>query len=71
MKNPFAYLTGVRKKLKDPYWRAKCDYIKYYETLPIEEHVILLESQSAIKVDGNILYLLKYLTSSEIGRAHV
>lgn len=69
MKNPlkksFAYLTGAYKKLKDPYWRAKCNYIKYYEELPIEENVILLESQSAIKIDGNILYIVKYMTSSE------
>lgn len=65
MKNPFAYLKSVRKKLKDPYWRAKCDYIKYYEELPIEENVILLESQSATKVDGNIYAILKYITSDE------
>lgn len=65
MKNPLAYLKGLRKKLKDPYWRAKCDYIKYYEKLPIEENVILLEAQNATKVDGNIFYILKYITSSE------
>ena len=70
MKNPFAYLTGVRKKLKDPYWRAKCDYIKYYETLPIEEHVILLEAQNATKIDGNMFYLLKYMLSSEKYRTY-
>ncbi len=65
MKNPFAYLKGVRKKLKDPYWRAKCDYIKYYEALPIDEKVILLESQSATKIDGNIYAILKYISSDE------
>ncbi len=65
MKNPFTYLKSVIKKLKDPFWRAKCDYIKYYEDLPIEENVILLESQSATKVDGNIYAILKYITSDE------
>lgn len=65
MKNPFAYLKSVRKKLKDPYWRARCKYIKYYETLPIDEKAILLESQNATKLDGNLFYIIKYLISCE------
>lgn len=65
MKNPFAYLKKVRTKMKDPYWRARCDYIKYYETLPIEENVILLESQTGTKIDGNIYAILKYITNDE------
>ena len=52
------------KQLKDPYWKARCRYIKYYESLEIDEKTILLESNSAKKIDGNIYYVLKYLTSA-------
>lgn len=65
IKNGVSYIKGTVKKMKDEYWRAKCDYIKYYETLPICDNVILLESQSATKADGNIFYILRYLKSSE------
>lgn len=61
MKNPFAYANRVRKKFKDPYWVAKSKYITYYEELPIDEKVILLESQSATKISGNLFYILRYL----------
>lgn len=61
MKNPFAYANRVRKKFKDPYWVAKNKYITYYEELPIDEKVILLESQSATKISGNLFYILRYL----------
>lgn len=65
MKKLFDYLKKVKKKLKDPYWRAKCNYIKYYEKLPIDEKTILFESQSATKIDGNIYAMLKYITNEE------
>lgn len=65
IKSGVSYIKGSIKKLKDEYWRARCDYIKYYETLPIRENVILLESQSATKADGSIFYILRYLKSSE------
>lgn len=65
MKNPFAYANRVRKKFKDPYWVAKTKYIEYYEELPIDEKTILLESQSATKLSGNIFYILKYLIDNE------
>lgn len=61
MKNPFAYANKIRKKFKDPYWVAKNKYITYYEELPIDEKVILLESQSATKISGNLFYILRYL----------
>lgn len=61
MKNPFAYANRVRKKFKDPYWVAKSKYITYYEELPIDEKVILLESQTATKISGNLFYILRYL----------
>lgn len=65
IKHAWEYAEKTVKKLKDPYWMARCNYITYYETLPIEEHTILLESQSATKLNGNIFYLIKYLASSE------
>ena len=43
MSNPFTYANKVRKKFKDPYWVAKNKYITYYEQLPIDEKVILLD----------------------------
>ena len=52
------------KQLKNPYWMAKCNYIKYYDQLEIDEKAILVESNSAQKADGNIYYILRYLTSS-------
>lgn len=65
MKNPFAYANKIREKSKDPYWVAKNKYITYYERLPIDEKVILLESQSATKISGNLFYILKYLLTDE------
>ena len=58
------YTKKCIKKLKNPYWRAQCNYIKYYERLEIDEKCILVESNSAKKADGNIYYILRYLTSS-------
>ena len=52
-------------KLKDQYWRAKCNYIKYFETLPLDENAILLEAQGATQLNGNILYIIRYLASCE------
>ena len=52
------------KQLKNPYWMAKCNYIKCYDQLEIDEKAILVESNSAQKADGNIYYILRYLTSS-------
>lgn len=59
------YGKGVVKKLKDEYWRAKCDYIKYYEELTVDENAILLESVGATQLNGNIFYIIKYLKSCE------
>lgn len=61
-------LKKLKKSLKlvtNKYSRAKCKYIKYYENLPIDEKAILFESQNATKADGNILYMMKYITSNE------
>lgn len=65
MSNPFTYANKVRKKFKDPYWVAKNKYITYYDRLPIDEKIILLESQSATKISGNLFYILKYLLTDE------
>ena len=66
LRHTFDYFKKTIKKLRDPYWRARCRYIKYYEALPIEEHVILLESQSATKIDGNIFYIIKYISQNNL-----
>ena len=50
--------------MNDKFWRAKQDYIKYYNELPLDEKVILLESEHGKKLDGNIFYLIKYLATS-------
>lgn len=65
LKHIIEYITKTIKKLKDQFWRARCRYIKYYETLAIDENAILLESQHAQKVSGNIYGILKYITSNE------
>ncbi len=57
----FAMLVDLYTKFFDQFWRAKCKYITYYESLPIQENVILLESEHGKKVNGNIFYVLKYL----------
>lgn len=59
------YVKKATKNLKNPYWKAKSKYIKYYETLEINEKAILLESQSAIKISGNPFYILRYLLTDE------
>lgn len=61
IKHMFEYITKTIKKLKDKYWRARCKYIEYYDELPIDEKAILLESQFAKKIDGNIYGILKYI----------
>lgn len=58
-------IKAASKKLKDPYWKAQCKYIKYYEKLPIRENVIFLQSYLGRKIDGNIFYILKYLLTDK------
>lgn len=43
----------------------KLRYIHYFKKLKINDKAILLESEHGSKTDGNIFYILKYLTSSE------
>lgn len=53
------------KMLHDPWWRAKKKYIKYYDTLDVDAHCILLESQHGRELNGNVFYMLRYLSGSE------
>ena len=62
IKHVVEYFKKTIKKIRDPYWRARCKYIKYYEDLPVREDTILLESQAAREISGNIFYLLKYIS---------
>lgn len=65
IKHILDYIKKTVKNLKNPYWKAKGNYIKYYERLPIQENVILFESQKGTQNSGNIFYLMKYISLSE------
>ena len=54
----------IINKLKNHYI-AKCNYIKYVEKLPINDQVILLESQQGKEFGGNVYYIAKELVSRE------
>lgn len=60
-----ANMKKLYGKLSDQFWRAKSRYIKYYDSLPIDEKTILLESEHGKKLDGNIFYILRYLSHDE------
>lgn len=53
----------IIKKIKNNYF-AKCKYLKYVEKLPIDDHVILLESQQGKEFGGNMYYLIKELSNN-------
>lgn len=59
----FRELKKAYKKLNDQFFRARSNYIKYYEKLPIDPYCILLESQHGENLNGNIYYIAKYLSS--------
>ena len=58
------FAKKVFKKVSDPHWWAEQRYIKYYDTLPIDERLILLESEHGKKINGNIFYIAQYLSES-------
>ncbi len=58
-------IRKLYEKLKNPFWRAKSSYIRYYDRLLLNPYGILLESEHGKKLDGNIFYLLRYLSESE------
>ena len=51
--------------MDNPWWRARKKYPTYYDTLPIDEKAILIESQHGTQMSGNVFYLMRYLTQSE------
>ena len=57
-------LKRVKKKAEDKYFRARSRYIKYYDTLPIDDKCILLESQHGTEISGNIFHLCRCLCNS-------
>ena len=60
--------TTIRKtlnRISNPYWRAKYKYIKYVDKMPIDDKMILLESQHGKEFNGNIFSMAKYLCSAE------
>ena len=54
-------LIKTVKKLRNKYWVAKNQYIKYLEKNRLNEFAIFLESQHGKEFSGNIYYILKYL----------
>ena len=44
---------------------ARQKYVTYYDTLPIDDKAILLESEHGKKIDGNIFYILRHLSKDE------
>ena len=58
-------INKAKKFIKNPYWRAKCKYIKYFDKLPIYEKAIFIESQHGDEFNGNVFYIVKYLRSNE------
>lgn len=58
------YWKDIYDKLKNKYWRAKARYIKFYDSLPIDDQAILLEAEQGITLNGNIYYIAKYLSQT-------
>ena len=65
VKGVYNQARNIYGNLRNPWWQAKHKYIEYYEQLPIDEHLILLESQQGGEMSGNVFYLLRYLSGSE------
>lgn len=57
-------LKLVRKVFRKniPQYISRSNYLKYYETLSIDDSIILLESQQGKNLNGNIFYILKELS---------
>lgn len=58
-------VKSAADKINNPYWRAKCSYIKYYEKLPLSNKTIFVESQQGKEFSGNIYYIVRYIMKSE------
>jgi len=62
MKKMWNMMKKAREKLKNPWFRAHSRYIKYYKKLPINSKTILLQSQQGASWNGNLYYILRYLS---------
>lgn len=64
-----AHLIEKTKKIwrnfRDPWWRAKRKYMKYFDSMAIDDHAILLESQHGKEINGNVFYMIRYMAQSE------
>lgn len=58
-------VKSFKKKLDNPWWRAKKKYAEFYDTLPIDEKTIVIESQHGTQMSGNVFYIMRYLLGSE------
>jgi CDP-glycerol glycerophosphotransferase len=65
MANPITYAGKIVRKLGDKWWLARAKYISYYDKLPLDDKCILIESQHGKEMNGNVFYILKYLSESE------
>lgn len=61
LKNLKAIIRNIKRFVKSSFFRAKFIYTKYYETLSIDENIILLQSYSGSGFTGNTFYLLEEL----------
>lgn len=57
-------MNKIIKNVKNGYL-AKCKYLKYYLDLPIEDNVIVLESQQGKEYQGNVYYIIDELLNKE------
>lgn len=55
----------LKKKMDNPWWRARKKYVKFYDTLPIDEKTIVIESQHGTQMSGNVFYIMRYLVSND------
>lgn len=62
LKRGASKLKRIQKARTEEALRSK--YISYYETLPIAEKAILLESRNGKEIDGNIFYIIKELVAN-------
>ncbi|MBQ9694615.1 MAG: CDP-glycerol glycerophosphotransferase family protein [Kiritimatiellae bacterium] len=57
-------LKKAIKKIRDPEWRLQHRYIAYYDTLPIQQNFILLESQHGRELNGIIFQIAAHLAQA-------
>lgn len=60
-KNIKVIIKNTNKYVKQGFFRAKFIFTKYYETLSIEDDLVLIQSYDGSSISGNAYYLLKEL----------